>query len=81
MLNYADPGETPESSPSCPFVRSGAMSESLHKIIQNRLAGRDLPITLVLPDGGRVPLSPRAEVEVMARSWAGLKALARPAMA
>lgn len=56
------------------------MSESLHKIIQNRLAGRDLPITLVLPDGGRVPLSPRAEVEVMARSWAGLKALARPAM-
>lgn len=56
------------------------MSESLQKIIQNRLAGRDLPITLVLPDGGRVPLSSRAEVEVVARSWAGLKALARPAM-
>jgi cyclopropane-fatty-acyl-phospholipid synthase len=37
-------------------------------------------VTLVLPDGGRVPLSSEPEVEVLARTWRGLKALAAPAM-
>ncbi len=56
------------------------MAEPLQKFIERRFAGREVPVTLVLPDGGRVPLSPRPDVEVFARSWAGLKALARPAM-
>ena len=33
------------------------MAEPLQKIIANRYGGRNLPVTLVLPDGGRVPLS------------------------
>jgi cyclopropane-fatty-acyl-phospholipid synthase len=49
-------------------------------MIARRYAGRDLPVTLVLPDGGRLPLSPRAEIDIMARSWSGLKALASPAL-
>jgi cyclopropane-fatty-acyl-phospholipid synthase len=56
------------------------MAEPLQKIIANRYGGRNLPVTLVLPDGGRVPLSSHAEVEVLARTWRGLKALAAPAM-
>jgi cyclopropane-fatty-acyl-phospholipid synthase len=56
------------------------MAEPLQKIIANRYAGRDLPVALVLPDGGRVALSPSPEVEVVARTWQGLKALAAPAM-
>jgi cyclopropane-fatty-acyl-phospholipid synthase len=35
---------------------------------------------LVLPDGGRVALSPAPEVDVIARSWKGVKALAAPAL-
>ena len=54
--------------------------EPLHKIIANRYGGRNLPVTLVLPDGGRVPLSSEPEVEILARTWRGLKALAAPAM-
>ena len=52
----------------------------LQKIIANRYGGRNLPVTLVLPDGGRVPLSSDAEIEILARTWRGLEALAVPAM-
>src|SRR5262249_35093525 len=57
-----------------------ATSAPLQKIIANRYAGRNLPVTLVMPDGGRVPLSSNAEVDIVARSWRGLKALASPAL-
>ena len=40
-------------------------TESLKRMIARRYAGRDLPVTLVLPDGGRLPLSPRAEIDIM----------------
>src|SRR5512138_620469 len=56
------------------------MDTSLRKLIENRYGGRDLPVALVLPDGGRVALSPRADLEIVARTWRGLKALAAPAM-
>jgi len=56
------------------------MALPLQKIITNRYGGRNLPVTLVLPDGGRVPLSSEPELEVLARTWRGLKALAAPAM-
>ncbi len=56
------------------------MPEPLQSLITKRFGGRDLPIALVLPDGDRLPLSPAPEVEVIARSWRGLKALAEPAM-
>jgi cyclopropane-fatty-acyl-phospholipid synthase len=56
------------------------MPDTLQKLIANRYSGRDLPVALVLPDGARVPLSPDPEVDVIARSLAGLKALATPAM-
>ena len=56
------------------------MAQPLQKIITNRYGGRNLPVTLVLPDGGRVPLSSQPEVEILARSWRGLKALSAPAM-
>jgi cyclopropane-fatty-acyl-phospholipid synthase len=54
------------------------MSEPLQKIIASRYQGRSLPIVLVLPDGGRVPLSADADIEIVARTWKGLKALASP---
>ncbi len=54
------------------------MSEPLQKIIANRYGGRDLPVILVLPDGGRVPLSSSTEAEVIIRTWRALKALASP---
>jgi cyclopropane-fatty-acyl-phospholipid synthase len=53
---------------------------ALQRIIADRYGGKDLPVTLVLPDGARVPLSTTPAVEVVARTWKGLKALARPAM-
>ena len=56
------------------------MAQPLQKIIASRYGGRNLPVTLVLPDGGRVPLSSQPEVEILARTWRGLKALAAPAM-
>jgi len=56
------------------------MAQPLQKIIANRYGGRNLPVTLVLPDGGRVPLSSESEIEILARTWRGLKALAEPAM-
>lgn len=56
------------------------MAEALQRIIANRYGGRNLPVTLVLPDGDRVPLSSETEIEVLARTWRGLKTLAAPAM-
>jgi len=55
------------------------MAEPLQKIIASRYGGRNLPVALVLPDGGRVPLSSDPEIEIVARSFRGLKALASPA--
>ena len=54
------------------------MTPPLTKIIASRYGGRNIPIALVLPDGGRVALSERPEVDVYARTWQGLKALASP---
>src|SRR5436190_8032304 len=54
--------------------------EALQKLIATRYAGRDLPVAVVLPDGARVPLSPEPEVDIIARTFSGLKALASPAM-
>jgi len=56
------------------------MSQALSKVIANRYAGRGLPIAVVLPDGGRVPLSQKPEIDVIARTFSGLRALAAPAM-
>ena len=56
------------------------MPGSLNKLIASRYADRGLPIAVVLPDGARIPLSPKPEVDVIARSLAGLRALAAPAM-
>ena len=56
------------------------MAEPLQKIIASRYGGRDLPVTLVLPDGGRLPLASRTEIDIVARSWSGLMALASPAL-
>jgi cyclopropane-fatty-acyl-phospholipid synthase len=59
---------------------SATMAEPLKKIIANRYGGRNLPVTLVLPDGNRIPLAAQAEVEILARTWRGLKALSSPAL-
>jgi len=56
------------------------MAQALQRIITDRYGGRGLPVTLVLPDGARVPLSQQPVVDIAARSWRGLKALASPAM-
>jgi len=56
------------------------MPLALQKLIADRYAGRNLPVSVVLPDGARVPLSAAPEVDVIARTFAGLKALAAPAM-
>jgi len=56
------------------------MAPPLKRIIENRYGGKNLPVALVLPDGGRVPLSAAPEIDVVARSWRGVKALARPAL-
>jgi len=56
------------------------MALVLQRIITDRYGGRDLPIMLVLPDGARVPLSAAPAVEIVARSWKGLRALASPAL-
>jgi cyclopropane-fatty-acyl-phospholipid synthase len=54
------------------------MTRPLTQIITSRYGGRNIPVALVLPDGGRVALSERPEVDVYARTWRGLKALASP---
>jgi cyclopropane-fatty-acyl-phospholipid synthase len=56
------------------------MKAQLQEIIARRYRDRNLPIALVLPDGGRVPLSETPEVDIYARTWSGLKALASPEM-
>ena len=56
------------------------MADTLKRVIESRYGGRDLPVALVLPDGGRVALSPAPEIDVIARSWRGVKALAAPAL-
>ncbi len=54
------------------------MAETLQKLIASRYQGRNLPISLVLPDGDRVALSPNPEIEIVTRTMAGLRALASP---
>ncbi|MEO6566120.1 MAG: class I SAM-dependent methyltransferase [Casimicrobiaceae bacterium] len=56
------------------------MAQALQRIITHRYGNRGLPVTLVLPDGARVPLSPRPAVDIVARTWKGMRALATPAM-
>jgi len=56
------------------------MAEVLQHFIASRYDGRNLPVTLVLPDGSRVPLSAAPMAEIVARSWRGLRALASPAL-
>ena len=53
---------------------------ALPQIIANRYGGRNLPIRLILPDGARLQLSPEPAVDVIARTWRGLQALASPAL-
>src|SRR2546426_5101968 len=55
-----------------------SMKEPLQRIVTSRFGGRNLPVALVLPDGGRVPLSEAPEIDIYARTWNGLKALAAP---
>jgi cyclopropane-fatty-acyl-phospholipid synthase len=54
------------------------MKDTLSKIVANRYGGRNIPVALVLPDGGRVALSEAPEVDIYARTWNGLKTLASP---
>jgi cyclopropane-fatty-acyl-phospholipid synthase len=54
------------------------MNDSLSKIVASRYGGRNIPVALVLPDGGRVALSQPTEVDIYARTWNGLRALAAP---
>ncbi len=54
------------------------MNASLSKIVASRYDGRNIPVALVLPDGGRVALSQPTEVDIYARTWSGLRALASP---
>jgi cyclopropane-fatty-acyl-phospholipid synthase len=56
------------------------MAEALQHFIASRYDGRNVPVTLVLPDGARVPLSAAPMTEIVARSWRGLRALASPAL-
>jgi len=54
------------------------MKDSLSRIVASRYGGRNIPVALVLPDGGRVALSEAPEVNIYARTWNGLRALATP---
>ncbi len=54
------------------------MKSSLTKFVAHRYEGRNLPVALVMPDGGRVALSDRPEVDIYARTWNGLRTLASP---
>jgi cyclopropane-fatty-acyl-phospholipid synthase len=54
------------------------MKSALHELVASRYGGRDLPVALQLPDGHRVALSPRPEIDIYARTLSGLKALAQP---
>jgi len=54
------------------------MKQPLQKLIASRYGGRNIPAALVLPDGGRVALSKTPEINIYARTWNGLRALASP---
>ena len=54
------------------------MKQPLQKLIASRYGGRDIPVALVLPDGGRVTLSKTPEINIYARTWNGLRPLASP---
>jgi cyclopropane-fatty-acyl-phospholipid synthase len=54
------------------------VKDSLSRIVASRYGGRNIPVALVLPDGGRVALSEAPEVNIYARTWNGLRALASP---
>ena len=56
------------------------MTAPLKRLIESRYGGRGLPVALVLPDGGRIALSPTPEIDLIVRSWRGVKALAAPAL-
>ena len=56
------------------------MATPLKRFIESRYGGRGLPVALVLPDGGRIALSPTPEIDLIVRSWRGVKALAAPAL-
>jgi cyclopropane-fatty-acyl-phospholipid synthase len=56
------------------------MTAPLKRLIETRYGGRGLPVALVLPDGGRIALSPTPEIDLIVRSWRGVKALAAPAL-
>ncbi|MEP7328950.1 MAG: class I SAM-dependent methyltransferase, partial [Betaproteobacteria bacterium] len=56
------------------------MAQALQRIITHRYGNREIPVTLVLPDGARVPLSSHPAVDIVARTWKGVRALAAPAM-
>ena len=64
----------------CPTSKVLSMAHALQRIITHRYEDRDLPVTLVLPDGARVPLSPHPAVDIVARTRKGMRALAAPAM-
>ena len=57
------------------------MTAPLKRLIESRYGGRGLPVALVLPDGGRIALSPTPEIDLIVRSWPGVKALAQNAAA
>ena len=54
------------------------MKQPLQKLIASRYGGRNIPAALVLPDGDRVALSKTPEINIYARTWKGLRALASP---
>jgi cyclopropane-fatty-acyl-phospholipid synthase len=54
------------------------MQDPLSRIVASRYGGRNIPVALVLPDGGRVALSEAPEVNIYARTWHGLRTLAFP---
>jgi cyclopropane-fatty-acyl-phospholipid synthase len=54
------------------------MKSSLTRFVAHRYEGRNLPVALVMPDGGRVALSNSPEVDIYARNWNGLRTLASP---
>jgi cyclopropane-fatty-acyl-phospholipid synthase len=83
FLPYAGPEQT---DPACTALwivdptGDGIMAAALRNFIMSRYDGRNVPVTLVLPDGARVPLSTAPAVEIVARSWKGMRALASPAL-
>ena len=44
------------------------MTAPLKRLIETRYGGRGLPVALVLPDGGRIALSPTPEIDLIVPS-------------